>query len=150
MPDAVDTFVCAPDDGWWYHPEHVEQFPDKINCVTLHLVGYILEYSYDARTHKRQIHQVFKIVVAACSSIVRGDSLPLQKMKLLDRTQSNSFPTPQTNVHIVYFQYYGLHNRPLLYDIVPVNVFEFCILYAVCVSSICEDFFIKIQLMHSL
>jgi hypothetical protein len=24
-------------------PKHVEQFPDKINCVTLHLVGYILE-----------------------------------------------------------------------------------------------------------
>jgi hypothetical protein len=22
----------------------MEQFPDKINCVTLHLVGYILEY----------------------------------------------------------------------------------------------------------
>ena len=37
------------------HPKHVEQFPDKINCVTLHLVGYILEYSYDARTHKRYI-----------------------------------------------------------------------------------------------
>jgi len=34
----------APVDGWWYHPKHVEQFPDKINCVTLHLVGYILEY----------------------------------------------------------------------------------------------------------
>jgi hypothetical protein len=33
-----------------YHPKHVEQFPDKINCVTSHLVGYILEYSYDART----------------------------------------------------------------------------------------------------
>jgi hypothetical protein len=44
IPDAVDTVVCAPDDGWWYHPKHVEQFPDKINCVTLHLVGYILEY----------------------------------------------------------------------------------------------------------
>ena len=43
IPDAVDTVVCAPDDGWWYHPKHVEQFPDKINCVTLHLVGYILE-----------------------------------------------------------------------------------------------------------
>jgi len=28
-----------------HHPKHVEQFPDKINCVTLHLVGYILEYS---------------------------------------------------------------------------------------------------------
>jgi hypothetical protein len=25
--DAVDTVVCAPDDGWQYHPKHVEQFP---------------------------------------------------------------------------------------------------------------------------
>jgi hypothetical protein len=50
---AVDTVVCAPDDGWWYHPKHVEQFSDKINCVMLYLFGYILEYSYDARTHKR-------------------------------------------------------------------------------------------------
>ena len=41
---AVDTVVCAPDDGWRYNPKHVEQFPDKINCVTLHLVGYMLEY----------------------------------------------------------------------------------------------------------
>jgi len=49
----VDTVVCAPDDGWWYHPKHVERFPDKINCVTLQLVGYILEYYYDARTHER-------------------------------------------------------------------------------------------------
>ena len=32
MPDAVDTVVCAPDDGWKYHPNHVEQFPD-INKV---------------------------------------------------------------------------------------------------------------------
>jgi hypothetical protein len=45
VPDAVDTVVFAPDDGWKYHPKHVEQFPN-INCVTLHLVGYtsILEY----------------------------------------------------------------------------------------------------------
>ena len=41
IPDAVDTVVCAPDDGWWYHPKHVEQFSDKINCVTLHLVGHM-------------------------------------------------------------------------------------------------------------
>jgi hypothetical protein len=26
--DAVDTVVCAPDDGWRYHLKHVEQFPD--------------------------------------------------------------------------------------------------------------------------
>jgi len=44
IPGAVDTVVFAPDDGRWYHPKHVEQFLDKINCVTLHLVGYILEY----------------------------------------------------------------------------------------------------------
>jgi hypothetical protein len=23
-----DKVVCAPDDGWKYHPKHVEQFPD--------------------------------------------------------------------------------------------------------------------------
>jgi len=28
IPDAVDAVVCAPDDGWKYHPKHVEQFPD--------------------------------------------------------------------------------------------------------------------------
>jgi hypothetical protein len=28
IPDAVDTVVCAPDDGWKCHPKHVEQFPD--------------------------------------------------------------------------------------------------------------------------
>jgi hypothetical protein len=28
IPDAVDTVVCAPDDGWKYYPKHVEQFPD--------------------------------------------------------------------------------------------------------------------------
>ena len=35
------------------YPKQVEQFPDKINCVTLDLVGYILEYYYNARTHER-------------------------------------------------------------------------------------------------
>jgi hypothetical protein len=32
---------------------YLEQFPDKINCVTLHLVVYKLEYSYDEWTHER-------------------------------------------------------------------------------------------------
>ena len=35
---------CSTCFGWYHHPKHVEQFPDKINCVTFHLVGYILEY----------------------------------------------------------------------------------------------------------
>jgi hypothetical protein len=43
ISDALDTVLCAPDDGWWYHLKHIEQFPDKMNCVTLHLVGYILK-----------------------------------------------------------------------------------------------------------
>ena len=49
IPDAADTVVCAPDDGCRCHPKLVEQFPDKIrvNCVTLHLFGYILEYILD-------------------------------------------------------------------------------------------------------
>jgi hypothetical protein len=46
IPDAVDTVVCAPDGGRWYHPKHVEQFPDNPNCVTLHLVGHILEHTH--------------------------------------------------------------------------------------------------------
>jgi len=33
VPDAVDTVICANDDGWRNHPKHVEQFTDKINCV---------------------------------------------------------------------------------------------------------------------
>ena len=28
IPDDADTVVCAPDDGWRYHPKYVEQFPD--------------------------------------------------------------------------------------------------------------------------
>jgi hypothetical protein len=37
-PRAVDTVVCAPDDGWWYHPKHVQQFPDKLCNVASCLV----------------------------------------------------------------------------------------------------------------
>jgi len=28
VPDTVDIVVCAPDDGWSYHPKHVEQFQE--------------------------------------------------------------------------------------------------------------------------
>jgi len=65
IPDAVDAVVCAPDDGWWYHPKHVEQFPDKINCVTLHLVGYILECSCRNSTTIWQIPKAVNTVVCA-------------------------------------------------------------------------------------
>jgi hypothetical protein len=45
IPDAVDTVVCAPDDGWRYHTKHVEQFPD-INklCKVASCLICILQY----------------------------------------------------------------------------------------------------------
>jgi hypothetical protein len=39
----VDTVVCAPDDGWKYHPKHVEQFPD-INKLCNVTSFWIYEY----------------------------------------------------------------------------------------------------------
>jgi hypothetical protein len=35
IPDAVDTVIRAPDDGWRYHPKHVEQFTDINKPTTL-------------------------------------------------------------------------------------------------------------------
>jgi hypothetical protein len=43
IPDAVDTVVCAPDDGWKYHPKYVEQFPD-INKLFIVASCWIYEY----------------------------------------------------------------------------------------------------------
>ena len=38
--------MCAPDDGWSYHPKHVEQFPDINILRNVTSFGYILEYYY--------------------------------------------------------------------------------------------------------
>jgi hypothetical protein len=43
MADAVDTVVCAPDDGWEYHTKHVEKFPD-INKLCDVASCWIYEY----------------------------------------------------------------------------------------------------------
>jgi hypothetical protein len=49
MPDAVNTVVCAPDDGWKYHPKHLEQFPninklcDVASCWIYEYIGILLE-----------------------------------------------------------------------------------------------------------
>jgi hypothetical protein len=51
IPDAVDTVVCAPDDGWWYHPKQVEQFPDKINCVIFNVAPCMLPHLFYNQTH---------------------------------------------------------------------------------------------------
>jgi hypothetical protein len=67
--------VCAPDDGGKYHQKHVEQFPDKINCVMLHLVGYILKYAltylcYLTRYWLQASWWWHNIVETCCSSII--------------------------------------------------------------------------------
>ena len=36
--------MCAPDDGWRYHPKHVEQFPDINKLFNVALFGHILEF----------------------------------------------------------------------------------------------------------
>jgi hypothetical protein len=42
VTDAVDAVVCAPDDGWKYHPKNVEQFPDiNILCIFVSCWMYI-------------------------------------------------------------------------------------------------------------
>ena len=35
VPDAVITVIYAPDDGWSYHPKHVERavYRNIINCI---------------------------------------------------------------------------------------------------------------------
>jgi hypothetical protein len=43
IPDAVDTVVCAHDDGWKYYPKHVEQFPD-VNKLCNVASCWIYEY----------------------------------------------------------------------------------------------------------
>jgi len=51
--DAADTVVCAPDDGWRYHPKHVEQFPDmnKLRNVASCWI-YIGIYRVSQQEHK--------------------------------------------------------------------------------------------------
>ena len=54
-------------DGWWYYPKHVEHFPDKINCVMLHLVGYTLERC-EGLSYIRQIesNQILLLLLLWC------------------------------------------------------------------------------------
>jgi hypothetical protein len=53
----VGTVVCALDNGWRYHPKHVEQFPDIINCVTFNVSGSVhrnnilIDIQHDATLH---------------------------------------------------------------------------------------------------
>jgi len=58
MPDAVDTVICAPDDGWRYHPKYVERFADikttVYSCMLLDNYWHITHKSH--RTLQKMYH----------------------------------------------------------------------------------------------
>ena len=47
---TVSTVMCAPDDGWRYHPKHVEQFPGVNKLCNTASCWILLKYTYDAQT----------------------------------------------------------------------------------------------------
>jgi len=47
MPDTVDTVIWAPDDGWRYHPKHVEQFADINKLYTVASCWIIIDTSLE-------------------------------------------------------------------------------------------------------
>jgi len=59
--------------GWWYNLKRVEQFPDKIYCVTLHLVEHILSSSS-----------------SSCSGRIRFDSCSLYPQNEIGSSISSS------------------------------------------------------------
>jgi len=57
VPDAVDTVVRAPDDGWRYRPKHVEQFPDINKLCNVASCGiYIGIYLWCMDTWTSDLH----------------------------------------------------------------------------------------------
>jgi len=46
VPDAVITVICAPDNGWSYHPKQVERavYRNIINCTYSQPVGQLLTF----------------------------------------------------------------------------------------------------------
>jgi hypothetical protein len=69
IPDAVDTVVCAPDDGWKYHTKHVEQFPDineLCNVASCWIYsGILLEAHYILHISKIRVNIFLKKLFGA-------------------------------------------------------------------------------------
>ena len=69
MPDAVDTVICAPDDGWKYHPKHVEQFPDinklcnVASCWIYEYTGILLGVHYILHISRIRVNKNCALVV---------------------------------------------------------------------------------------
>jgi hypothetical protein len=76
IPDAVETVVCAPDDGWKYHPKYVEQFPD-INklCNVASFCIYIGILLAHPILHNRRIKVNIKCLEFCSHNVFVNDSL---------------------------------------------------------------------------
>jgi hypothetical protein len=55
MPDAVGTVICLPDDGWRYHPKHVEQFTDINKLYIVASCWTSIDIIHDARNLEHEI-----------------------------------------------------------------------------------------------
>ena len=78
---------CSCLSSWWWvvvPPEICRAVSRKINCVTLHLVGCILQYYYDARTREHSIavtvfaiatHSIWRSSIAFIKTQTRGSSI---------------------------------------------------------------------------
>jgi len=111
MPDTVDTVTWAPDDGWRYHPKHVEQFAD-INKLYIVASCWIIIDSYYLVRHteiqckpqanksfhrgmKRALHLGKKGKTAGSFRVTVNDTYSLRSEHERDRNLSES----SLNVH---------------------------------------------------
>jgi len=75
MPDAVDTVTLAPDDGWRYHPKHVERFTD-INKLYVVASCWVIISIYFTMYGTFNVKKKIKIIPDCCKHIfVLGNSL---------------------------------------------------------------------------
>jgi hypothetical protein len=62
---TIDTVIWAPDDGWWYHPKHVQQFTDTnklyivASCWTIIDIYWHNSIVTQVRERKRERGVVF-------------------------------------------------------------------------------------------
>jgi hypothetical protein len=69
LPDAVDTALCAPDDGWKYQPKHVQQFPyvnklcNVVSCWIYEYTGILLGVHYSLHISRIRVNKVYSHLI---------------------------------------------------------------------------------------
>ena len=108
---------CSTCFGWWYHPKHVEQFPDKINCVTLHLVGHTLEHVHRASRHSCQ--SSIKLIFSQ-QMVEKHSNISFMKTRPVGAEFSHANgrtdgPTEMTKLIVVFRNLWNAHNNRILF-----------------------------------